>query len=127
MSARLAIALTALAMAAAAQAQDWPQRPIRIVVPFAAGASPDILARIVNDRLAARLGQPLIVDNRPGAGGNTGTDQAAKAPPDGYTFLLSVNAPLVHNTILPNAARIRPARHPGRAPVCLHGAQGHAG
>ena len=88
------------AIALTAQAQDWPQRPVRVIVPFAAGASPDILARIVNDKLAARIGQPLIVENKPGAGGNSGTDQASKAAPDGYTFLLSVNAPLVYNTIL---------------------------
>ncbi|WP_422097090.1 Bug family tripartite tricarboxylate transporter substrate binding protein [Variovorax sp.] len=88
------------AIAITAQAQDWPQRPVRVIVPFAAGASPDILARIVNDKLAARIGQPLIVENKPGAGGNSGTDQASKAAPDGYTFLLSVNAPLVYNTIL---------------------------
>jgi len=81
-------------------AQNWPQRPVRIVVPFAAGSSPDILARIVNEKLAVRLGQPLIVDNKPGAGGNSGTDLAAKASPDGYTFLLSVNAPLVYNSVL---------------------------
>jgi len=93
------MAASALA-AMAAHAQEWPQRPVRIIVPFAAGASPDILARIVNDRLSARIGQPLVVENRPGAGGNTGTDQASKATPDGYTFLLSVNAPLVYNTIL---------------------------
>jgi len=90
----------ALAAAASAQAQDWPQRPVRIVVPFAAGSSPDILARIVNDRLSPRLGQPLIVENKPGAGGNAGTDYVAKAAPDGQTFLLSVNAPLVYNTVL---------------------------
>lgn len=88
------------AIAITAQAQDWPQRPVRVIVPFAAGASPDILARIVNDKLAARIGQPLIVENKPGAGGNSGTDQASKAAPDGYTFLLSVNAPLVYNAIL---------------------------
>ncbi len=88
------------AIAITAQAQDWPQRPVRVIVPFAAGASPDILARIVNDKLASRIGQPLIVENKPGAGGNSGTDQASKAAPDGYTFLLSVNAPLVYNTIL---------------------------
>ncbi|MGQ2995429.1 Bug family tripartite tricarboxylate transporter substrate binding protein [Variovorax sp.] len=87
-------------VAITAQAQDWPQRPVRVIVPFAAGASPDILARIVNDKLASRIGQPLIVENKPGAGGNSGTDQASKAAPDGYTFLLSVNAPLVYNTIL---------------------------
>ena len=98
--ARLFVAFTVVAMAAAAHAQDWPQRPVRIVVPFAAGSSPDILARIVNDKLAARIGQPLIVENKPGAGGNSGTDAVSKAQPDGYTFLLSVNAPLVYNTIL---------------------------
>jgi len=95
----LVFAATA-AIAITAQAQDWPQRPVRVIVPFAAGASPDILARIVNDKLASRIGQPLIVENKPGAGGNSGTDQASKAAPDGYTFLLSVNAPLVYNTIL---------------------------
>jgi len=95
----LVFAATA-AIALTAQAQDWPQRPVRVIVPFAAGASPDILARIVNDKLASRIGQPLIVENKPGAGGNSGTDQASKAAPDGYTFLLSVNAPLVYNTIL---------------------------
>jgi tripartite-type tricarboxylate transporter receptor subunit TctC len=95
----LVLAATA-AIAITAQAQDWPQRPVRVIVPFAAGASPDILARIVNDKLASRIGQPLIVENKPGAGGNSGTDQASKAAPDGYTFLLSVNAPLVYNTIL---------------------------
>jgi len=96
----LPLAVAALFAVTGAQAQEWPQRPVRIVVPFAAGSSPDILARIVNDKLSARIGQPLIVDNKPGAGGNTGTDQVSKASPDGYTFLLSVNAPLVYNTIL---------------------------
>lgn len=102
MRARLFIGLTAVALALAVHAQDnnWPQRPVRIVVPFAAGSSPDILARIVNDKLAARIGQPLIVDNKPGAGGNSGTDLVSKSQPDGYTFLLSVNAPLVYNTVL---------------------------
>ena len=98
--ARLFVAFTAVALAAPAHAQEWPQRPVRIVVPFAAGSSPDILARIVNDKLATRIGQPLIVENKPGAGGNSGTDAVSKAQPDGYTFLLSVNAPLVYNTIL---------------------------
>jgi tripartite-type tricarboxylate transporter receptor subunit TctC len=84
----------------AASAQDWPARTLRIVVPFGAGSSPDILARVINDKLAARLGQAVIVENKPGAGGNSGTDQVAKAAPDGYTFLLSVNAPLVYNTVL---------------------------
>lgn len=83
-----------------AAAQSWPQRPVKIVVPYGAGSSPDVLARVLNDRLSARLGQSFIVENRPGAGGNAGTDAVAKASPDGYTFVLSVNAPLVYNTIL---------------------------
>ena len=73
---------------------------MKIVVPYGAGSSPDVLARVLNDRLSARLGQSFIVENRPGAGGNAGTDAVAKASPDGYTFVLSVNAPLVYNTIL---------------------------
>ena len=98
----LACGLTAvtLAWATGAQAQEWPQKPVRVVVPFGAGSSPDILARLLGDRLSAKLGQPFIVDTKPGAGGNSGTDAVAKAQPDGYTFLLSVNAPLVYNTIL---------------------------
>src|SRR5688572_24110233 len=94
------LSVLAGAMPLPAAAQEWPTRTVRVVVPFGAGSSPDILARIVNDTLAPRLGQAIIVENKPGAGGNTGTDQVAKATPDGYTFLLSVNAPLVYNTIL---------------------------
>lgn len=93
-------ALALLAAACGAAAQQWPQRPVKVVVPYGAGSSPDILARVLNDRLTARLGQSFIVENRPGAGGNAGTDVVAKATPDGYTVLLSVNAPLVYNTIL---------------------------
>ncbi len=78
----------------------WPDRTVRVVVPYGPGSSPDLLARLVNDRLTARLGKPFIVDNRPGAGGNSGTDAVAKAAPDGSTFVLSVNAPLVYNTVL---------------------------
>lgn len=96
--------LPGLALAAAfaipAAAQNWPQRPVHTVVPFGAGSSPDILARIINEKLAPRLGQPIVVDNKPGAGGNTGTDFVAKSAPDGYTVVLSVNAPLVYNTVL---------------------------
>ncbi|MFT4240859.1 MAG: tripartite tricarboxylate transporter substrate binding protein [Acidovorax sp.] len=70
----------------------WPSRPIRIVVPFAAGSSVDIVARVVSDPLARVLGQPVIVDNRAGASGIIGADSAAKSPADGYTLLLSVNS-----------------------------------
>lgn len=98
------------ALAQAAPAADWPQRPVRVVVPYGPGSSPDILARLVNERLTARLGQAFIVENRPGAGGNSGTEYVAKAAPDGQTFLLSVNAPLVYNTILYKNLRYDPFR-----------------
>jgi tripartite-type tricarboxylate transporter receptor subunit TctC len=71
-----------------AAAESYPSRPIRLVIPFPAGGASDVLGRIVADRMAAVLGQGLIVDNRSGAGGNLGADLVAKAPPDGYTILL---------------------------------------
>lgn len=73
----------------------WPSRPIKLLVPFPAGSSPDLVARLVAEPLAQRLGQPIVVDNRPGAGGNLGTGAAAKAEPDGYTFLFTIQGPLV--------------------------------
>ncbi|HTV26295.1 MAG TPA: tripartite tricarboxylate transporter substrate binding protein [Xanthobacteraceae bacterium] len=78
-----------LASAAAARAQEaWPQRPITIVVPFQAGGSADLLARIVQQHMQADFGSPVLVENRSGAGGSIGTAYVAKAPPDGYTLLL---------------------------------------
>lgn len=83
-------------MPAATQAQSsWPERPIQMVVPFPAGSSPDALARAISEPLAQALGQPVIVDNRPGAGGNIGTRFVAHAKPDGYTLLLTINGPMV--------------------------------
>ena len=71
----------------AAQAQGgWPDRPIRVIVPFPAGSSSDVAARILGNELSARLGQQLVVENRPGASGNIGSDVIAKSPPDGYTI-----------------------------------------
>jgi tripartite-type tricarboxylate transporter receptor subunit TctC len=92
--------LAAASSTAFAQAANWPTRPIRIVIPYAAGSSPDVIARIVGERLGPRLGQPIVIENRPGAGGNNGTGLVAKAPGDGYTFLISTNGPLVYNTVL---------------------------
>ena len=98
---RLAHAFLALALfAGTAGAQTWPTRTIKLVVPYAPGSSPDVLARLVNEKAGKALGHPLIIENRPGAGGNTGTDYVAKAAPDGYTFLMSTNGPLVYNTVL---------------------------
>jgi tripartite-type tricarboxylate transporter receptor subunit TctC len=101
-AATLAAALAAVVMAAPAAAQDWPAKPIRLVVPFAPGGSTDILGRLVGQKLGEALGQPVVVENKPGAAGNLGTDIVAKAPADGYTISLgggsnAVNANLVKN------------------------------
>ena len=86
---RAFLALFALACCAApASAQSWPTKPVRLVVPFPAGGSADTLARIIGHELQERLGQPFVVDNRTGAGGNIGTDAVARAAPDGTTLLV---------------------------------------
>lgn len=74
------------AAAALAHAQSYPAKPIRIIVPFTAGSATDVVARLIGERLSAAWGQPVVVDNRPGAGGSIGIAQAAKADPDGYTL-----------------------------------------
>jgi tripartite-type tricarboxylate transporter receptor subunit TctC len=76
-------------LASAASAQTYPNRPIRMIAPFPAGGLVDVLARAVGDELAKSLGQPVIIENRPGAGGNIGADVVAKADPDGYTLLMT--------------------------------------
>jgi tripartite-type tricarboxylate transporter receptor subunit TctC len=96
----IAAALTALVLAGPALAQDWPSKSVRIIVPFAAGATPDLVARLVADALHQRLGQTFIVENRQGASGNTGTDAVAKAEPDGSTIGVSIGGPLAINTLL---------------------------
>ena len=72
-------------------AQTYPNRPIRVLVPFAAGGAVDTLARLVGQKLSESIGQPVIIENRPGAGGNLASDVLAKSPPDGYTVLQTVN------------------------------------
>src|SRR5919204_62934 len=94
----LAFAILAL-HAGAADAQIYPSKPIRIVVPFVAGGAVDMLARMVGAKLSESLGQPVIVENRPGAGGNVAADTVAKSPPDGYTILQNTNGQAISPSI----------------------------
>ena len=87
-AAALALCLGAFAAPAFAQAGAWPNKPVRIVVPFAPGGTTDILARALAPELTKAFGQTFIIENKPGAGGNTGADLVAKSPPDGYTLLM---------------------------------------
>lgn len=81
-------------------AQDWPARPLRLIVPFAPGSSPDVFARLLAERMAVNVKQPVVVENKAGAGGMIGTEAIARAVPDGYTFGVSITGPLVNNTLL---------------------------
>jgi tripartite-type tricarboxylate transporter receptor subunit TctC len=85
---RLLVASSITSLSLPALAQTWPAKPIRIIVPFPPGQSTDILARVMADQLTKALGQQVIAENRPGAGGSIGADAAAKAAPDGYTLLM---------------------------------------
>lgn len=114
----LALAFGAL-FAHAAFAQEYPSRPIRVVVPFGPGSGVDTLARGVSKLLTERLGQPVVVENRPGAGGNIGVDTVAKAAPDGYTLLMGSNGPLAANVSLYEKLSFDPAKD--LAPVALMG------
>jgi tripartite-type tricarboxylate transporter receptor subunit TctC len=101
MKKHVAFALMAmLAVAMPAAAQDWPAKPVKIMVPFGPGSTPDVVARLIADHLQKSLGQPFVIENKPGASGNTGTDAVAKAAPDGYTIGVSIGGPLAINTLL---------------------------
>ncbi len=99
LSAALAVAAATVG-ATAAQAQDYPTRPIQVFVPFAAGSASDVVTRIMLNKMATSLGQTFVVENRPGAGGNTGTALGARATPDGYTLVMSTVGPLAANKTL---------------------------
>ncbi|MEH2477877.1 tripartite-type tricarboxylate transporter receptor subunit TctC [Nitrobacteraceae bacterium AZCC 2146] len=106
----LLTAAVALLTTSVVQAQTWPTRNVRCIVPFAAGSTPDSIGRILADRLQTKLGVPFVVENKPGASGNTGTDAIAKSEADGYTIGLSIVGPLALNKLLFKALPYDPAR-----------------
>jgi tripartite-type tricarboxylate transporter receptor subunit TctC len=116
---RAALALPMLLPGLAAQAQQdpFPSRPVRIVVSFTAGGTTDIIARLVGQQLSEKWGQPVVIDNRPGAGGNIGTEHVARSAPDGYTLLVGSVGPLAVNVSLYKNLSYDPRRD--FAPVTL--------
>jgi tripartite-type tricarboxylate transporter receptor subunit TctC len=107
----IAFTLAALALAAApASAQDWPTKTVRIIVPFGAGSTPDVVARLLADSMQKKLGQTFVVENKPGAGGVIGTDVVAKATPDGSTIGISIGGPLAINTLLMSKLPYNPTK-----------------
>ena len=130
-----------------AGAQSYPSRPVRVVVGQAAGSGSDVLGRLIAQRLSERLGQPFVVENRPGAGGNIGAEAVVRAPPDGYTLLLitstnSINtafyensgfnfvrdiAPVGSVTLTPYALVVNPSFSAGTVPAFIEYAKAHPG
>ena len=92
MSLRFVACLLLACTASIAQAQNWPLRPIKMVVPFPAGGPTDVMTRVLSDKLGQALGQPVVVENRPGAGGSIGADFVAKSAPDGYTLVMATGS-----------------------------------
>src|SRR4051812_9281868 len=97
-----ACVIAAILMPLAARAETWPSRLIKAVIPFGAGSAADVVPRLVFDRLAIELGQPIVIENRVGAGGTIGTSAVAKADPDGYTILSHSSALTAAPSLFPN-------------------------
>jgi tripartite-type tricarboxylate transporter receptor subunit TctC len=92
--------LISMLLCTAAAAQNYPSRPVKVIVPFPPGSTPDIVGRTVSSKLQEAFGQPVVVENRTGAGGNIGTEMVAKAAADGYTLLIGINGPIATNKYL---------------------------
>jgi tripartite-type tricarboxylate transporter receptor subunit TctC len=107
---RILVTLTLTLVSTQVVAQDWPTKNVRIVVPFGPGSTPDLVARLIAERLQQRLGQSFSVENKPGASGNIGTDAVAKAEPDGYTLGVSIGGPLAINPLLFSTMPYDPAK-----------------
>jgi tripartite-type tricarboxylate transporter receptor subunit TctC len=100
---KFVVALLGLLLAALpASAQDWPTKPVKIVVPFGPGSTPDVVARLIADHLQKKLGQPFVIDNKPGASGNIGTQVAARAAPDGQTLLMIAKTFVTNGNLFKN-------------------------
>ena len=104
----------------------WPTRPVRLIVPFQAGGATDVTARVIAERLGQSLGQPMVVDNRAGAGGNIGTDAVAKADPDGYTLLMCTIGTASINQYLYKNLPFDPGEGPGLGGDGEPGGEWHA-
>jgi tripartite-type tricarboxylate transporter receptor subunit TctC len=114
---RCVIAWLALVAAFAAHAQTWPTKPVKIIVPFAAGGPADIYARVIAQKLGESMGQAFIVEDKPGAGSLIGTEAVAKSAPDGYTLLLMSNTHTVNETLVPNKPYVLMRDFVGVAPI----------
>src|SRR5262245_10544062 len=106
----VALALFALLGVSPAAAQDWPTKSVRFIVPFGPGSTPDMVARLIADHLQQKLGAAFVIENKPGASRNTGTDAVAKAEPDGLTIGVSIGGPLAINTLLFSKMPYDPAK-----------------
>jgi tripartite-type tricarboxylate transporter receptor subunit TctC len=113
---RIALLLVTLAFAGSAFCQTYPSRPVKVVVPWPPGQATDLAARIVADKLSQSLAQPFVIENKPGAGGQIGTEQVVKAAPDGYTLLAASSGPI---SIMPNLQKVPYDTQKDLAPVSL--------
>src|SRR5919205_3626453 len=100
---RFSLILATLAFGALAHAQSFPNRPVKVIVPWPPGQATDIAARVVAQRLQDALGQPFVIENKPGAGGAIGSEIVVKSPPDGYTLLAASSGPL---SIMPHLQKV---------------------
>src|SRR4030095_9663033 len=114
---RLALLFILCRVTASRGAQTYPVKPVRVIVPYPAGTTPDIMGRTLAERLQKALGQPFVVENRSGAGGNIGAEAVARAPGDGYTLLVGGNGPVAINKHLYKGLSFDPERD--LAPISL--------
>ena len=139
--AKALVLVLGLLAAMAAGAQEWPTKPVRFIVPYPPGGGTDVIARIVQSRLGEALGQQVIIENRGGAGGALGTEQAAHAAPDGYTFLFTLSSHTINPLLYklnydterdfaagdPDRQRAAADRGPARLADPEHAGRGQAG